>query len=299
MDPDTALTAIAAARRRYRALIAFASIASLTSACLSTLGIPRTGVSVSSWVIQQPLHGQSLDLHLIRPLHPVAPDVLVLYATGAGGWYPAAKDMFGTIGAFGYPVVGVSSRTLMSIESRGQVATTSQLADDYQGILTRARSALGLSPSAPAVLTGWSRGAAFAVLVGAEKPARADILGVIAIGLAAAEELTVADDTDEEPAPSSPPASSGRQRAEVDTYAQIPKIAPRRVAIIQATNDGYLTAAEARNRFGPDSPIKRFFTVTAGNHRFKGGEEAFRESLRRALDWVVAGSPAPVFAPTR
>jgi hypothetical protein len=254
---------------------------------LSTLGIPRTGVSVSSWVIQQPLHGQSLDLHLIRPLHPVAQDVLVLYATGAGGWYPAAKDMFGTMGAFGYPVVGISSRTLMSIESRGQAATTSQLAEDYEGILTRARSALGLSPSAPAVL------------VGAEKPARGDVLGVIAIGLAAAEELTVADDTDEEPAPSSPPASSGRQRAEVDTYAQIPKIAPRRVAIIQATNDGYLTAAEARNRFGPDSPIKRFFTVTAGNHRFKGGEEAFRESLRRALDWVVAGSPAPVFAPTR
>jgi hypothetical protein len=261
----------------------------LTGACGSSLGAPRTGLATRSWVVQQSVHGRLLNLHLIRPVQPVDEDVVVLYASGDGGWFGAAVDMFKSIGAYGYPAVGFSSRAFMSTESHESIPSVRHLADDYREILTRARSALGLPASAPAVLTGWSRGAAFAVLVGGQPASQEDLLGVIAIGLPATENLSLSDDTDEDPPEGSSPAPLDRKRRVFRTYSWIDRIAPSRCTVIQASGDGYLPAAEAGRLFGPESPTKRFFAVTATNHRFSGGKDAFRLSLRDALDWVVAG----------
>ena len=55
----------------------------------------------------------AFDLHLAVPAHPRAPDVLVLYASGDGGWFGAAVDMFRAVGDAGFYAVGLSSRTLL------------------------------------------------------------------------------------------------------------------------------------------------------------------------------------------
>ena len=65
------------------------------------------------------------------------------------------------------------------------------------------------------------------------------------------------------------------------------EVAPKRVAVIQSTGDAYLGAARARQLFGVDTALRRFFGVTAKNHRFSGGTDAFAAALKSALAWVL------------
>ncbi len=275
--------------RRGRVALGWAvSAALLAGGCTSTLRAPETGLAGPSWVVRQPLHGHTLDLHLIRPSRTPAPAVLVLYASGDGGWFGTAVDMFKSIGAFGYPAVGFSSRTLLSLAPRSASMTVEQLAEDYRQILDTARTALDLPASTPALLTGWSRGAAFAVLVAGDRRQRDGIEGVIAIGLPGSESLELGDDdSDDDPPSAAEPLPGDPGRRLFNNYARLGRIAPLRCAVIQATGDGYLRADAAQRRFGPDTPDRRFYAVAARNHRFNGGEAAFLASLRDALGWVA------------
>ena len=158
--------------------------------------------------------------------------------------------------------------------------------------------ALGLGPTTRVVLTGWSRGAAFSVLVGSERLSQDDILGVIAIGLAEGEDLAIndaADDTDN--------SSGSRQRQwPFETYALISRLDALPCAVIQASHDVYLPAARARQLFGPDTPLRRLYAIEASNHRFSGGKAAFDMALLDALHWIaasarVAADPMPATTP--
>lgn len=96
----------------------------------------------------------------MAPRTPVAHPAMVLYASGDGGWFGAAIDMFHQIGNAGYFAVGFSSRAFLRIEHpHGSLVTAAQLTAEYDQILSQARVALGLGPTTRAVLTGvvaWS-----------------------------------------------------------------------------------------------------------------------------------------------
>ena len=236
------------------------------------------------------LEEQPFEIHLAAPARPRAPDVLVLYASGDGGWFGAAADMFRAVAESGYYAVGLSTKALLHRRSAaGRPLTLAELAARYRVILDTASSALHLPADRRVVLTGWSRGASLGVLLGEASRAPAHLAGVIAIGLAEEENLTISSDTDDDPA-----GPRARRSAEtLDMYPLIARIAPRRCALIQATGDGYLPAARARDLFGPDTDFRRFYAVKASNHRFGGGAEAFIESLRASLEWVTGpASPA-------
>ena len=144
------------------------------------------------------LDGKPLELHVSAPATPVVSDVLVVYASGDGGWFGAAVDMFREIADAGYPVVGFSSRAFLKIDRpRGALVSGAQLSAEYGAIIDQARVALGSADTTRVVLTGWSRGAAFSVLVGSEPAARDGLLGVVAIGLSAGEDLKVNGPEDE------------------------------------------------------------------------------------------------------
>jgi len=233
------------------------------------------------------LEGKPFDLHVASPSRPIAPDVLVLYASGDGGWFGSAVDMFQQIAGDGYYAVGFSSRTFLNLQRRaGEAATVDRLVDDYQRIIAQARLALAMPASTRTVLTGWSRGAAFAVLVASDVRARAGLLGVVAIGLDQGEDLKQSTDP-AATADDGPRVATGR-RSPFETYRRIPSIAPFPCAVIQATHDNYLPAADARRLFGADSETRRFFSVDARNHRFSGGESQFNGTLRLALAWIVS-----------
>jgi hypothetical protein len=237
------------------------------------------------------LHDTSLELHLSRPEQSAPEAPLVLYASGDGGWFGAAIDMFRTAAAHGYPAAGFSARAFLRIERPRHAALDArQLAIDYATILTAARRALGLAPDTPAILMGWSRGAAFASIVGSEEYLRDHLRGVIAIGLAADETLRV-DDEDEDDTGTS--RTQPRAGAPIRPYDRLHQLQPLRCAVIQASGDGYLRASDARALFGPDTAERRFFTVQARNHRFSGGHAAFVAAMASALSWVALGQPVP------
>ena len=230
------------------------------------------------------LHGQPLDLHLSdRGTHPVRP-VLVLYASGDGGWYGAAVGMFEEISAFGYPTVGFSSRSYMKILSHSQEPVTSEeLAGDYQLIIEEAKKSLNLARETKTVLSGWSRGAAFSVLVGADKSSEQGLLGVLAIGLPHKEELDIRR-WDRKILILDHPSKS--QHIIFDTYGLFSSMASLPTALIQSSHDEYLPAEKAHTLFGEDTKFKRFYSVTARNHRFSGSRDEFRTKLHEALDWL-------------
>ena len=225
---------------------------------------------------------------------------LVLYASGDGGWFGAAVDMFHTIAAGGYPTVGLSSKALMKLaEPRNERLHPGTLTADYLAILAQARTALGLRDATPVILTGWSRGASFAVIVAAQSAARPLVRGVVAIGMTHGENLRVDDDADDgaeaEEAAGASVDETGDDRAipplrrgEFDIYAVLRGLRPLRSAVIQATRDNYLPAARARRLFGDDTATRRLFAVDARNHRFSGGRDAFHRALRDALRWTAA-----------
>jgi len=232
------------------------------------------------------MHGKSLELHLAHPrdMHP--PNLLVLYASGDGGWFGAAVNMFEDLTHLGYPAVGFSARSYMKLLGYGDdPVSVDELGKDYQAIIGEAQTSLNLPQTARTILTGWSRGAAFAVLVGSEKSLQHQLAGVIAIGLPDKEELNIRIHDRSILVAN---ASSKHQHLIFDTYQRIPFIAPLPFSLIQSTRDDFLPASEARKLFGSESETDKFFAVEARNHRFSGGAAAFGRSLGESVRWMAA-----------
>src|SRR5262249_10207945 len=143
---------------------------------------PQPGLSGPERTVAAVLYGKPLDLHVIAPAQATAVAPLVLYVSGDGGWFGAAVDMFHVIGDAGYYAVGFSARTFLRLDRpNGRVETPEQLAVEYQQILGTSREALHLPAETPVILSGWSRGAAFAVLVGTVAKGPMHLQGVMAI----------------------------------------------------------------------------------------------------------------------
>jgi hypothetical protein len=123
------------------------------------------------------------------------------------------------------------------------------------------------------------------VLAASEPAARSQWLGVIAIGLSDGGDLAIAGSEDESDDGSASPRT---ERGALESYARIARLAPLPCAVIQASRDNYLPAARARQLFGPDTPLRRFYTIDARNHRFSGGKPAFNAALLDAMQWMVS-----------
>jgi len=242
-----------------------------------------SAVERSSAVI---LHGKSLDLHLSAPQGGPTANALVLYASGDGGWFGAAVDMFHRIGGAGYYTVGFSAKAFLKIDRQPDTPMNpEQLAAEYEQILDTARRELRLQSGTAVVLTGWSRGAAFAVLAASAQGAPRGVRGVLAIGLSEGEDLAIdgpADESDEGT------AAETRNHWPFEPYALM-ALLPFRCAVIQATRDNYLAAARARTLFGSDTEKRRLYAIDARNHRFSGGKDAFDRALLDALEWISSG----------
>ena len=237
------------------------------------------------------LHGQPLTLHLISPIASRSSVPLVLYASGDGGWFGAAVGMFHTLARSGCPVVGISTKTLMRIEQQwSRPLTVAHVVAGYQQVIDAARAQLQLPPDAPVVLTGWSRGASLGVLVAGSHEADPHVIGLVAIGLSAEEQLDIDavsdDDGDSSTAHGDVPGAL--RSPPIAMYPLLSRIASKRSVVIQASGDSFLPAEQARALFGPDSATRRLLAIDARNHRFNGGESAFSAALVDAVEWVSA-----------
>jgi hypothetical protein len=111
------------------------------------------------------------------------------------------------------------------------------------------------------------------------------VIGLVAIGLAADEELDVDGGSDDD-AGAPGLVTGGPHGRAIEMYPLLTRMPPPRLVVIQSSGDGYLPAARARELFGSDSTAKRLMTVDARNHRFSGGESRFAAALVEALEWV-------------
>jgi pimeloyl-ACP methyl ester carboxylesterase len=225
----------------------------------------------------------SLNTHPLR-LRLENPDVaatrpLLVYATGDGGMHRKDLDTYRYLAALGDPIVGFDARDYVKHLGKDiQTTTPERLARDYSEIIMRARQALGLDAHCPVVLVGVSRGAGLAVVAAGQL--RNSINGVVAVALTQEEEyvrwhrhLPLAHETH-------PPVM-------VDVYDYLAELGNLPIAIVQSTRDHYLPAAEARERFGPDTPSRWLQAIEASNHNFSGARTRMYDAVRSALDWVV------------
>ena len=268
--------------RRAPQLVSIAALVCNAACAIATA--PHDGASVveRESVTTTSLHGKRLDVHLAVPTPLLHGNVLVLYASGDGGWFGTAVDQWRQIARAGYATAGISARSFLRIDRpAGSTLNSARLANEYEVIVQDAQRSLGWKEAPRVILAGWSRGAAFSVLAGTEPAFHDTLTGVVAIGLTEGEDLTVDEDDDSDDGSAS---ASGRGWL-FDTYARLLQL-PAPCAVIQATHDNYFPAAEARHRFGSDTATRRFYEIDAKNHRFSGGAAAFNSALIDALNWL-------------
>lgn len=235
------------------------------------------------------LHNQSLEIHLAWPEKRNSSKVFVLYSSGDGGWFGAAVKMFESIANEGVPVAGISSRGYLKVLGNSPSPVNElDLEADYLQIAQESRTGLGLPADAKVILTGWSRGAAFSVLVGSEPEFKSQCAGVIAIGLPNKEELKIHKHGKRVFIANFHPLS---QTILFETYERIQGINPLPMSLIQSTHDDFFPAEDAHRLFGEESACKKFFAVPAKNHRFSGGWQEFQERLKESLEWMNPTNP--------
>src|SRR4029077_8282087 len=74
------------------------------------------GMPVEMFTTTVELHGKPLELHVVMPAAGAGDVLFVIYASGDGGWFGTAVDMFQQAARAGYPVVGFSSRAFLKID---------------------------------------------------------------------------------------------------------------------------------------------------------------------------------------
>ena len=106
--------------RPLAALAALAIAVSCLGGCggMMRLPVPPASVATRETSTTVSLHGKPLVLHLAAPAvpGPAPPATLVLYASGDGGWFGTAVQMFRVLAAGGQPAVGLSSRAFLKLE---------------------------------------------------------------------------------------------------------------------------------------------------------------------------------------
>jgi pimeloyl-ACP methyl ester carboxylesterase len=260
-----------------RRLVALSLAAGLgfASGCAPTGGdlrVPRPPQSETS----VRLHDHSLTVHVSAG--PRSGPLLV-YATGDAGWWGKDKEIFTRLVLWGYPSAGFSSRDYVRhLGPNVDAEPLAALASDYAGIIAASEVALGLPDTTRVVLVGKSRGAGLAVAAAAVPVLRRQLDGLLMVGLTREEEYVRR------------PLRGTRRRSPpvmLETYDVLPQIGSVPVVVIQSTGDEYVSAPNARELFGPDTPVRRLVAIESPNHNFSGALPALYAELERSLQWIL------------
>ena len=241
------------------------------------------------------LYHHQMEIRFSVPARTHHPPMLVIYATGDGGWRGVDDRIFGWIAASGWIVAGFSSKSyLKNLRDHSETGTTTpqRLETDYHRIIAFARDRLSLSEQVPVLLVGNSRGAGLSVVAAGQSDLKPQLAGVIAVALTKEEEHIIDSDTLLE----NPQGHrQKRESIEIKTYDYLPRLASLPVCVLQSTKDRYLPADSARRLFGPDGEYRKLRPVEARNHGFGGGLERLHDELLSALNWIanVGGRPLP------
>jgi dienelactone hydrolase len=212
------------------------------------------------------------DAAASQPNVPVA-----IVVSGDGGWHGFIADVAGYLAGRGHPVVGVDAKEYLESLSKPKALEPAQVTGDFGAIARFAREQTGARTF---VLAGWSEGAGLVVLGGLDPAERADLRGVVAIGLPELNELAwrwsdsviyVTKKVPDEPT--------------FNSKDFVGKLAPIPLMMIQSTHDDFVPLVTAREIFGRAQEPRQIVFIEARDHRFEGERPAFWQALDRALAW--------------
>jgi fermentation-respiration switch protein FrsA (DUF1100 family) len=153
---------------------------------------------------------------------------------------------------------------------------------DYRVLTGLAAEKTGRKP----ILIGVSEGAGLSVLAATDPATKAEIAGVIGLGLPDLNELgwRLKDSLIylTHRVPSEPTFSAA---------AVVAQVAPLPLAAIQSTHDEFVPAGDIERILKAASEPKRLWTVNASNHRFSDNLQEFDRRLLEAIAWVKAHAP--------
>jgi hypothetical protein len=191
----------------------------------------------------------------------------------------------------GYYVVGFSSPEAFErvIKHAGSRPNFPETRNAFSAIVRQSKHALNLPDSTPVVVSGMSRGANVVIAAAADQTLQPGVVGAVAVALTREfDALTLPKDAQL-------PGIVTDDKGRIQTYPAITRLGSIPLAIIQSTNDSYVTSSESRRLLGPDTPTRRLYEVKSRNHNFGGGQEMLMRDLDDAMRWIVglrAGKPA-------
>ncbi len=222
--------------------------------------------------------GPPLKLQLYQQAN-AANQPLLLFTSGDGGWSPFCADVAAHIASRGITVVGIDIKQyLVSFATPQKPISAEQLTSDYDSIARLAVAQPGIDRNAPMMLAGWSLGAGYSVIVATQPEFSPRLSRVVAIGLPAYGERAW------KPADAIIYITDGRPRESAfDVRQYLKKLNQTPIVFLNATHDKNAPFSEAQSLYDAAAGAKRFYTVNAGDHHFKGGEKEFYQDLDQGL----------------
>jgi Bacterial virulence protein (VirJ) len=207
----------------------------------------------------------------------------VIVSSGDGGWIHLGPHVAELLSAKGLFVIGFDVRAyLAGFTSRDSTLRVEDEPGDYRVLTEYAKSLTGQRP----LLVGVSEGAGLSVLAATDPATKADIAGVIGLGLPDFNELgwrwkDALIYVTHQP-PNEPMFSAA---------AIVNRVAPLPLAAIHSTQDEFVPVTEVERVFAHATEPKRLWIVRASNHRFSDNLDEFDRRLLEAVAWVQAHGP--------
>jgi fermentation-respiration switch protein FrsA (DUF1100 family) len=207
----------------------------------------------------------------------------VIVSSGDGGWIHLGPHVAEFLGSHGFYVIGFDVKAyLTSFTTTRSTLRAEDEPGDYRALTGLARRATGKRP----VLIGISEGAGLSVLAATDAATKAEIAGVIGLGLPDLNELgwrwrDMLIYLTHRP-PNEPAFSAA---------AIVARLAPVPLAAIHSTHDEFVPLPEVERVLAAATGPKRLWVVNASNHRFSDNLAGFDRQLLDAIAWVNANSP--------
>ena len=207
----------------------------------------------------------------------------VIVSSGDGGWIHLGPHVAEFLASRGFFVMGFDVRVyLSSFTSERSTLRPEEEPADYRVLTELAKKRTGRRP----ILIGVSEGAGLSVLAGTDPETKADIGGIIGLGLPDLNELAWrwkdALIYVTHRAPNEPSFSAA---------AIVARIAPLPLAAIHSTHDEFVPVADVERVVNAANEPKRLWIVNASNHRFSDNLEELDRQLLEAIAWVNAHAP--------
>lgn len=222
-------------------------------------------------------HQQSLYLYGSPRGEPV------IVSSGDGGWIHLGPHVAELLATRGFFVIGFDVKSyLSSFTSERSTLRPEEEPADYRILTDVAKKATGRKP----ILIGVSEGAGLSVLAASDPATKADITGVIGLGLPDLNELGwrwkdmliyLTHRAPDEPA--------------FSAAAIVNRVAPLPLAAIHATHDEFVPVADAERVMKAANEPSRLWIVDASNHRFSDNLDEFDRQLLEAIAWVKMHAP--------